>query len=207
MQIKLKHKTNLFLIFILVLGLQTVTAGIAAVQSSILDLSVVDIYAKDQSQTYAYDLWNGQVDPSNDDFEVTISVSEMTGVSTVILYLRLWEWENNSYWASYSELNWTTEGGASDPLTVNWYNLVPSSLAGTKQKIDFRASTADGSAWQASISVEISIIAEFVAEGWIESPEKQGESPSPSLTSGFEGIILVASLFIPIIYHKTRKRR
>lgn len=173
----------------------------------ILDLKEADIYVKDQSHTYAYDLWNGQVNPSNDDFEVTFDVSAMSGVAAIILYLHLWEWENNIYWVSYGELNWTTEGGSSDPLTVNWYNLVPSSLAGTKQKLDFRASTADSSAWQASATVEISIIADFVAEGWIESPQKQSESPSPGLTSGFEGILLILSLFIPFIYYKARKRR
>ncbi len=205
MHIKSKYILYEFLLILLFLTIHPITA---AKESSIFNLGIAarDIYTKDQSLTYSYDLWKGEVDPSDDDFIVEFDVSTLTGADLVILYLRLWEKNSDGNWASYGELNWSTKGGSSDPLDVSWYNIISPSLAGSMQKLDFLASTGDSSIWEAELTVEISIIAAFVTKGWISNPQNFSSSSTPDITPGFEVWLVITSIVLGIVYqHKKRQ--
>ncbi len=205
MQIKSKYIFFEFILLFLFLTFHPITA---AKESSVFNLGIAarDIYAKDQNTTDSYDLWKGEVDPSDDDFIITFDVSSLTGADLVILYLRLWERNNDGDWASYGELNWSTNGGSSDPLEVSWYNIISPSFASSEQKLDFLASTGDNSIWEAEISVEISIIAAFVTEGWISNPQSLSNSSNPVITPGFEVWIIIISLGLAIVCLQKRRR-
>jgi len=205
LHIKSKYILYEFLLILLFLTIHPITA---AKESSIFNLGedTRDIYRKDQSITYSYDLWRGEVDPSDDDFEVEFDVSTLTGADEVILHLRLWEKNNDGIWASYGELNWSTKGSSSDPLDFSWYNIISPSLAGSMQKLDFLASTGDGSIWEAEITVEISIIAAFVTEGWVSNPQNSSSSSAPNITPGFELWLIMTSLALVIVYQQKRRQ-
>jgi hypothetical protein len=201
------HNKSKYLIldFLLILLFLTFHPISAAKESSVFNLGVDarDIYAKDQSITISYDLWIGQVDPSDDDFTVIFDVSSLTGADLVILYLRLWERDTDTDWASYGALNWSTSGASSDPLEVSWYSIIPPSLASNEQKLDFLASSGDDSKWEAELSIEISIIASFVTEGWISNPQELGNAPV--ITPGFEVWGVMSSLGLIIIFLQKKK--
>jgi len=122
------------------------------------------------------------------------------------LGLRLWEKNTDSIWASYGELNWSTKGSSSDPLDFSWYNIISPSLAGSMQKLDFLASTGDGSIWEAEITVEISIIAAFVTEWWVSNPQNSSSSSAPNITPGFELWLIMTSLALVIVYQQKRRQ-
>ncbi|MFX0206429.1 MAG: hypothetical protein ACFFDT_10630 [Candidatus Hodarchaeota archaeon] len=201
---KFKYALIGFLLIFLFLTFYSISA---AKESSVFNLGVDtrDIYAKDQSFTISYDLWIGNVDPSDHDFMITFDVSSLTGADVVILYLRLWELNDDDFWASYGELNWSTRGTSSDPIEVGWYDIISPSLAGSTQKLDFCASTGDSTKWEAELTVEISIIAAFVTEGWISNPQNSDNSATQVITPGFEVWLVMTPLVLVFCYQKKRR--
>jgi hypothetical protein len=200
---KFKYISLGFLLIFLFLTYHSVSA---AKESSVFNLGVDtrDIYAKDQSITNSYNLWIGEVDPSDDEFIVTFDVSSLTGADVVILYLRLWELNEDDFWVSYGELNWSTRGTSSDPFEVSWYDIISPSLASSMQKLDFHASTGDSTKWEAELTVEISIIAAFVTEGWISNPQNSDKSATQVITPGFEVWLVMTPLVLVFLCQKKR---
>ncbi|MFQ5980939.1 MAG: hypothetical protein ACE5OZ_22600 [Candidatus Heimdallarchaeota archaeon] len=137
-------------------------------------------------------------------------MSDKSGVAALVLHLRLWEWNNTGgYWISPHELNWTTVEGSSEPLAGRWYELVPPSWAGSRQKLDFLISTADKTLWKGDLRVQIAISADFLGEGWITDPRalfEWDEESSPGETSPSFDLWLVLATFSLVILYRYRKQ-
>lgn len=196
----------LLLIFILSISvsLKIVTA---TEQNSIISLLTTDqdIYTIDKSYTYSYELWEGNVDPNNDELKVTLDISAMTSTHAVLLHIRFWERLSEDYWGNYGEINWTIENEGSTSIETNWYSHIPESVVGIKQKMDFLASTEDRSEWEADIKVEISIEATFIASGWVTDPKPSTDVAT--ITPGFDIWPLLSSLTLIICYYRKREQK
>ncbi len=198
----------LLLIFILSISV-SLNIVTATEQNSIINLLTTDqdIYTIDKSFTYSYELWEGNVDPNNDALKVTLNISAMRATRAVLLHLRFWERISEDYWGNFGEINWTIENEGWTSIETTWYSHIPQSVVGIKQKMDFLASTEDGSEWEADIIVEISIEAAFIANGWVTDPKPSSSTDVITITPGFDIWLLLSSLTLIFCYYRKREQK